>query len=194
MRTLFVLLALLFALGELQASMIVPSSKAEYLADSDLVVVGRVLGWKFYEQDYYTVNTYDNSEVFYKDRVLTDWTIEVLETIKGECVEPEMNVTWIGGEVDGLVHRTSMGFHLDEGDIALFFLTRNERSKKWMPYGGSARVFLVDDYGGQNKLQPSSGMTVVLSRGGSEIKRTGPMLHADTLADFEGRKPGCTRL
>ena len=193
MRTFFVFLALFLTLDDLRASMIVPSPKDEYLAVSDLVVVGRVLGWKSYKQDYHTVNTYDNSEFLFNDQVLTDWTIEVLETIKGKCVEPEMDVTWMGGTIDGIQESSSMDFYVDEGDIALFFLTWNERNEKWMPYGGSARVFLVDDYGGQNKLRPSNGMTVVLSRDRSEIKRTGPLLHAETLDDFEGRKTGCAR-
>ena len=192
MRIFLVCCFLIAVLNELHAHSVAPSSKNEILADSDLVVVGRVQGRESYRQDYLALN-HDGIEHISKGETLTDWKIEILETIKGSCIQPEMKVTWLGGTIDKIKLSTSLDFYLDKGDIALFFLTWDERNKKWMPYGGSSRVFLVEDYGSEDKLQPTNAndMTVVLSRRESGVKRTGPLLHAETLEDFDGRKVGC---
>lgn len=178
-------------LGELHASMIRPSAKDDVLADSDLVVVGKVESIESYRRDFYITNVVDGRESLMEDYVLTDWKIEVLETLKGDCESSPMKLTWIGGTIDGKTSTSSMDFHLDIGDVALFFLSWNERNEKWIPRGASARVFLVEDYGGVEQLRTTNEMLVVGSPDELDAKRTGPLLGAETLEDFEDRKLGC---
>lgn len=178
---------------ELHASMVSSYTKEQILSESDLVVLGRLLGREFYQEDTRVVNVVDGREFLLEDQILTDWNILILETLKGHCEESEMTFTSLGGTFGGKSQMSTMDFQLNDGSVALFFLRWDSRNKKWRA-PGATNVFLVEDYGRSNKLKTTGEMSFGLASEDRGVKRTGPMLNAESLEDFEGRMPGCVRL
>lgn len=186
LRSLFMLL---ITVNALHASIISPLPAEEMLSEADLVVVGRLVSKHSYTQDFY-IDHGPGEMLLTKDFLLTDWSIQVLETIKGKCPNATFPATWIGGRTDEREVSTSTDFHLAEGETALFFIDWMERNQKWFISGSSA-VFVVEDYGGDNRLFTSGTVRQPGTFDNKGVEHVGHMLGVNALDDFEGRTPGC---
>ncbi len=103
-------LALSFA-APAQATVAVQLSRAELVAQSDLVVRATVVG----------VTSRWNED---HSQIISLTTLRVGEVVKGANVEPELVLRQFGGEVDGLVSRIAGNPVLAPGQEAVLFLRR----------------------------------------------------------------------
>lgn len=108
--TLALGLALSFA-SPAEATVAVQLSRAELVAQSDLVVRATVLG----------VTSRWNED---QSQIISLTTLRVSETVKGENVEAQLVLRQLGGEVDGLVSRIAGNPVFTPGQEAVFFLRR----------------------------------------------------------------------
>lgn len=94
-----------------EATVAVQMSRAELVAQSDLVVRATVVG----------VTSRWNED---QSQIISLTTLRVSETVKGANVESLLTLRQLGGEVDGLVSRISGNPVLHQGQEAVFFLRR----------------------------------------------------------------------
>ena len=94
-----------------QATVAVQLSRAELVAQSDLVVRATVVG----------VTSRWNED---HTQIISLTTLRVSETVKGVGVEPELVLRQLGGEVDGLVSRIAGNPVFSAGQEAVFFVRR----------------------------------------------------------------------
>ena len=103
-------LALSFA-APAQATVAVQLSRAELVAQSDLVVRATVVG----------VTSRWNED---RSQIISLTTLRVSEVVKGANVESELVLRQLGGEVDGLVSRIAGNPVFVRGQEAVFFVRR----------------------------------------------------------------------
>lgn len=108
--TLALGLALSFALPA-EATVAVQLSRAELVAQSDLVVRATVVG----------VTSRWNED---HSHIISLTTLRVSETLTGTVSEPELVLRQLGGEVDGLVSRIAGNPVFTPGQEAVLFLRR----------------------------------------------------------------------
>lgn len=94
-----------------EATVAVEMSRAELVAQSDLVVRATVVG----------VTSRWNED---QSQIISLTTLRVTEVVKGDVTETQLTLRQLGGEVDGLVSRIAGNPVFTQGQDAVFFLRR----------------------------------------------------------------------
>ncbi len=94
-----------------EATVAVQMSRAELVAQSDVIVRATVVG----------VTSRWNED---QSQIISLTTLRVTETVKGVAVESQLTLRQLGGEVDGLVSRIAGNPVFTQGQEAVFFLRR----------------------------------------------------------------------
>lgn len=182
-RSGLLLLASFLVASSSNASIVTTLRLEDVVSRSDLIVVGKALDFHTYKSDLQDYDTVTGLPFLHKDKILTDWRVEVLQTLKGTVEGANVNVTAFGGEIDGVIRWCTLCYALEPGEIFLFFLTWNQQNKKWLSLDYSLTIFKIRDYGEKNSLVPIGEAVVLLEPEAVGLKRTGALLNATTLGD-----------
>lgn len=115
----------LFSMGGIANAQIVPLTTADLTGYSDLIIQARVVAVESYWERRGS-----------GDRIMTNISVEVLETVKGPAnKQSDVTFTQPGGEVDGVATRTTAFPTFAEGEEATLFLARSA-ALGWILAGG----------------------------------------------------------
>ena len=139
-----------------EATVVVPLSRAELVAQSDVVVRATVVGATSRWNETHT-------------QIITLTRLHVTETLKGANVASELVLRQFGGEVDGLVSHVSGDARLVAGQDAVFFL-RGGNGVVYLTALAQAVYYVQAPTGGAPVAQRNlSGLTFAATASGTAV-------------------------